>query len=285
MALKEKFCNICKLYYFFDDGSDGQGLGRVNAQIDPYKVEWKKGFCPRCNDPHYVSGESHKKEDVIDALRKHLEAYEINTTLIDQATLENMLKEFPKAYAVYTSNGTYTTFNVHAGTIFDGPDGQFEIGGVILREGGGYRTSYFRDVKCVKCGRVTQYFRDDVLDFYLGFQQKRCATCDPHYRNTTGLNRNGRTPSPLSERAIARSLNISRAEYRSKIEKGERLVRVEPLPNGTMVGKFEVIESYWDDKASSYTPKYKLRCKYCNQTFVCLQKKVYQQQHYCRMET
>lgn len=267
--MQEKFCNICMSYYFYDDEPDS--LLRVVP----------KAYCPKCHDPHKIPGQSYYKTVVIECFRRHLQENGVITDGLDDETLASMLQQFPIAYSVYNSNGTFLTFNIPSGTIFEGKNGRFEIGAAYLRQHAG-KFNYWRDIICCRCHRTTTYATYDVLDFYLGFNPKTCVSCDPHKRNTQGLNRNGSKPSPKSERAIAKAFNMSVSDYRRHWKNHDSIKPIPALPIGHKLQcNLVVIRAYWDEDPNSYSPKYEIQCEKCKQVFVVLQKKVETVLHVC----
>jgi hypothetical protein len=280
----EKYCKYCSQIFFYDDGTDVDGLSGV-ADISANKVK-REGFCPRCVDPHYIAGESYKKTVILELFRKHMKDNGVHVAVLDEDSLLIMMQSFPTSWKLFNSNGTYLTINLIIGTRFPGKVGEFEIGQVIkehrhtTNEYGEF-FKYTREIKCLRCGRVVLYNRRDTLEFYLQFKLKQCKNCDPPVGNPNGntqnLNRNGSEKSEFSERAMAKALNVSRNDYR----RHRPTERVPPLPNGTVVNGLIIRQSYWDEDPDSYSPKYILGCEKCKQTFICIQKNVHYLQHRC----
>lgn len=278
----EKYCKDCNQHFFYDNGID-EGLSGDKSSI--HTID-QVAFCPRCIDPHLVPGQHYKKQTILELFARHLKSKGIVLARLEQDQIVDMMKGFPSTYNLYISNSTYSTVNLDVGTVFQGKNGQFEIGGVIetqrptTNEHGTF-FAYNREIRCLRCKRKTVYSRKDTLQFYLQLKLKQCIHCDVtvtnHKRDTSGLNRNGSEKSEFSDRAMAKALNVSRNDYR----RYNITERVEPLPDGTVINGLTIRSSFWDDDPMSYSPKYVLDCPKCKQTFICLQKQVKQQQHFC----
>lgn len=287
MALVEKLCRFCQTYFYYEDGLDLGGLGARNEHDRGLQGRKEKnhGYCPNCIDPHFIPGETYQKEVILHLFKRHLTSHSIS--IPDNDTLIEMMKNFPRSYACYTSNGTYRTFNLSTGLIFNGEFGQFQLLEVKVQQTHHELLAYMRNIKCTRCGRVVCVDRKKALEFFVGLKEKCCANCDnkrghggmsDHERDTTGLNRNGASKSEFSDRAMAKALNVSRNDYRRHII----TQRVEPLPLGTVISKSLLItQAWWDENPDSYSPKYTLECQKCKQIFYCVQKKVQLLQHFC----
>lgn len=275
---QEKQCSECKQYFFYDDGlnPDGDGIER-------------EGFCPTCVDPHFIPGESYYKDVIIEVFRKHLKGKGIAVHKLTREHLINMMGAFVRTHNLYHSNGTFTSVTLEHGTEFEGKEGRFQILLVhrkeLIRDEfdiGRERFAYMREIKCCRCGRIVLCNRKQVLEYYLGLIEKACISCDPtysdHERDCSGLNRNGSQKSELSDRAMAKALNVSRNDYR-------RYRPTEPVPSlpiGTVVNGLRIVASYWDEHPDSYSPKYKLECPKCKKTFTILQKSINSDlDHFC----
>lgn len=243
--------------------------------------------CPNCIDPHFIPGESYKKQVIIDIFKRHLKKKGVHVASLDSEAILSMMTAFPRTNALYHSNGNYLTITLPFGSRFQGKRGEFELLLVHTKEvklDNDYnrnRFAYLREVKCLRCGSIVVYNRKSVLEFYIGLVEKCCIHCDPstsnHIRDTNGLNRNGAEKSEYSDRAMAKALNVSRNDYRRhKITEP-----VPSLPLGTQIKNLKIILAYWDENPDSYSPKYTLQCIKCNQTFECIQKRVQLVQHFC----
>jgi hypothetical protein len=290
MALVEKLCRHCETFFYYDDGVDSGGLAN---STDRYKrdsecQQKRRGFCPKCDDPHYIPGETYQKDVIIQLFKKHLSSKGVNVAPFDKEILVSMMKSFTRTYALYSSNGTFRTFNLLTGSRFKSEWGEFELLAPIPEKTGPDTFAYKRGIKCLRCGKVIYVDRKKALEFFIGLHEKSCINCDnnrinnlpdhsDHERNTNGLNRNGSSKSEFSDRAMAKALNVSRNDYR----RYHITERVEPLATGTIVNGLTVTEAFWDEDPSSYSPKYVLVCMKCKKTFVCLQKKVQNYQHFC----
>lgn len=270
---REKLCTYCNKYFFYEDHSEERPNDITN------------GTCPVCVDIRAIPGETYERQTIINRFKMYLKENGVQVELFDEDSLLSMLKDFPKANNLYLSNGTYRTISLFTGTIFDGMYGKFVVGPVEIKVSNSEDNPnyvHLRQIICSRCKSETTQDKMIVLDFVLGFVEKRCQKCDcakyvsKHERNTEGLNRNGSHKSDKSERAIAQSLNISLNDLRRhQISKRE-----EPLEDGTIVNGLEIIRAYWDD--STYSPRYELRCPKCMNIYTCLQKRVELLSHpYC----
>lgn len=278
---RESYCKHCKKIFYYEDGVD-EGLTGSSDSITIVP----KGYCPVCTDPHFIPGESYRKDVIFNLFKQHLKAHQIAVSVIEDEDLLAMMKTFPSTWNLYSSNGSYTTVTLTIGTRFHGLNGQFEIGQVIRQHQNttnenGMFFHYMRELKCLRCSKVVIYPRNQILHYYMQLKLKACKKCDAsssdHKRNTSGLNRTGSIKSEFSERALAKALNVSRNDYR-------RYHFSEPvpaLPPGTVVSNLIIQEAYWDEDPSVYAPMYLLFCPKCKKNFTCLQKRVDLQQHFC----
>jgi len=232
-------------------------------------------LCPLCHDPVRQPYCSYKKQTIINLFRKNLESRGIVSGVFDDNTLLAIMEtQFPEAYKLYWSNRTYTTISVPIGT----PVYSFEIGAPHLRKFGKKQFTY-RELKCLKCGRVRKVSSGLILAYLCGFLPRRCSVCIK--RDTSGLKRGGRECEPGERRRegsqlfMARALNWSLDIFRRK----KPTTFNQPLPIGTIVNNLEIIEAYWDEVV--YTPKYRLRCNSCGNVFVILQSQVQRLYHNC----
>lgn len=295
----EKECKFCHQFFFYDDGSD-QSLAQLPEHRASERKEKRGGYCPRCIDPHAIPGQNYKKETILLGFRKFLRSKKVDLFGLHDEDIVGMLKQFPRCYSIYTSNSTYRTINVYVGTKFDGLVGEFEMGLVherVISAGIGHAPPHFcymREIKCLRCNYIAKFELGRTLLYYLGLIPKRCRKCDSvgkfskHKRNTSGLIRwkGGSEKSEFSDRAIAKALNISRNDYRRHFKNNGKLIKPEPsLPKGTVIqcgdGKLEIVEAFWDENPDSYSPKYRLICPKCKNTFVCIQKRVNNLFHKC----
>jgi len=285
---REQKCKYCLKYFTYDDGLVDLGLGG-NTKSD-VGLEARIGFCPACNDPNYVYDLSYKKEMILWVFKKYLQSRKIDTSGIPDDSLIEMMRNFPRMYRAYTSNGTYRTITLFPGTRFEGEYGEFELGISFERNPehrGIRRVWYNRYITCIRCNTKTVASFHKALYFYLGLLEKRCQKCDitQYYpngkRDTSGLKRAGAAKSEYSDRALAKALNVSRMDYRRNKDIINKPVPA--LPIGTVVGVYEILAAYWDEDPKSYSPKYLVRCIDCKQEFRVIQKTVQYTQHWCEV--
>lgn len=259
--LKEKKCPYCKAFFYYED--------RVDEECSDEGRN--SGFCPKCVDPHHIPGEAYEKTTIIGLFRKHLKKNGVVIDMFDLDQTIELMKEFPTAYNLWLSNGSFRTFNLLTGTLFEGDSGRFEIG-PLKDSGSTYQNRY---IICCRCKTPTTYSKNDVLTFFMGLEKKRCLKCDRD-KNDKNLSKNGRPSSEFSERSIARALNVSRNDLRRhKISKPNN-----PLPLGTVVNGLIIVDAFWDNESES--PKYRFKCPKCNNIFRCLQKHINDQLHICK---
>lgn len=277
MVHREKLCNTCQKFFFYDDGLV------VEDVTDPRNDGLEKitGYCPVCVDPHSVPGETYEKKTILNALKRHLARKDIDTTVLTEEILQNMLKEFPRANAYYNSNNTYKTFTLYTGTIFDGAVGQFELGVALATESPSGWIHYYRFIKCCRCNSRAKIEKTETLDYFLGLNEKYCRECDSELLNNFPEGCGGNRKSEFSARAFAKALNVSRNDFQRHPE-----VQYSPaLPDGHIerVGGFQykIIKSWWDEDPKSYSPKYLIECQKCKQQFEIVQKHLKQTTHYC----
>jgi len=271
--LKEYFCKRCKKYYFFDDGLD---KGLLAPPTDPSKSK-RQAECPVCIDPNRVPGETYSKGTILTALGYHLFKQELGN--YKRAVLRDLIKDYPRAYNLYISNGTYKTITLYTGLKFKGSYGDFEIGPVVKRKIRG-RIVNNRKIRCCRCKNITEVTKMRLLAYYVGFLEKRCGFCNDFFqRNTSGL-KVGSEKRNDSLRALAKALNVSVSDFRRhSFDKA-----IPALSTGTVVNGLKIIEVFWDEDPKSYAPKYRLHCAKCGQVFECIQKHVYQLSHFCKGE-
>lgn len=274
--LREKCCKYCNLYFQYEDGIDTHGVAvrSQDSRISVSESQRRQGYCPQCNDPHRIRGMSYYKSTILKSLGVHLTKQGIKVEFLDKDTLIEMLKQFPKSYQIFTSNGSFRTFTLMPGLEFDGKYGKFRLGDVRP-----YHTKQFgirenREIICTRCNFITAINTKAVLKYYLGMELKSCQTCDSQY-----IDRTCNLPIPVkseySDITLARALNVSRNDFRRHI-----ITKPEPpLPNGSIVNGLRINESFWDEE--TYSPRYSLICDRCKLTFTILQKRVSQLQHFC----
>jgi len=219
--------------------------------------------------------------------KKYLQSKKIDVESIHEDSIIEMMRNFPRTYAAFISNGTYRTITLFPGTRFKGEFGEFELGIAVPHNPeafGKSRIWYNRYIICVRCRTQVTVSVQKALFFFIGLNEKRCAKCDlgDYYpdkkRNTNGL-RTGSDKSEYSDRAMAKALNVSRMDYRRYKDKIKK-----PVPSlviGTNVGPYEVLAAYWDEDPKSYSPKYLIRCKDCKVEFRVIQKNVENIEHWC----
>ena len=282
MVMQEKKCPYCKQFFFYDDG--------IIESLPLHEQTKLTGYCPVCIDPNAITGQTYEKTTILTAIKRHLKSKGVEADILDDDTLINMLKEFPRVHGIYYGT-TYKTFTINTGDIFDGERGKFEIRETksidLIDSNGTFKgTLWSRCIKCCRCGRIVTVTKTEAMDMFLGLYEKRCVHCDPtvsnHKRNTSNLKRTGAVKSEFSERAIAKALNISRSDFRRAVNPQY----TPPLPVGSIVEvgsyfKYEILEAWWDEDPKSYAPKYKYKCLRCNEIFICIQKNIRNGSHYC----
>lgn len=265
---REKKCGRCKQYFVFDDDA-----------------AFKR--CPVCFDSCAASGYTYLKRTILRLFHSYLEHQGVS--LSEEERLNAMKNYSDQTMWNIYNKGTYTTFNVFAGEIFQqhwqvGPVKELVLGRRVINQ---------RIVTCIRCGKYRVHGPLRFLSFYLGIKKKYCRKCDsdiiPRYvltdvdrrkgiETSRNYHRNGGSkPSEYSVRARAKALNVSVSDYR----RGQRQP-METLPDGTIIGNLIIEKSYWDDRQNQWSPKYIVKCVKCGARFSVLQKRVKEFVHQCK---
>lgn len=270
----EKFCKYCEKYYTFDDGIDDALFSSDELLV---RTESR---CPNCIDPRAVPHETYMKKTILNLFRAYLKRRDINADVFEESDIIEMLKEFPRANDLFQSNGNFITVTLYTGMGFQMHGNDYILGPPncirVEYDGETKKTITDRLIQCARCAKSVIVNKMQALSYFIGFEEKYCATCDSWQRNTTGL-QNGSVKSDSSQRAIAKALNISRSELRNSASRFTK--PIPSLPIGTRFGLLEIKEAYWDEDPSAYAPKYTLRCVECGTEFTCLQRQVEQISH------
>lgn len=223
--------------------------------------------CPICDDPRKIEGEYHSKESIVRAFVRYLTREGYSPAVLAKRTIKDLMMGYPKTMGLYHSNLEYRTVNLPTGTTFVSCDNEYIIGPRIDERN--------RVIQCQRCNNIATYTTSKILDFYLGYLDKRCQRCD--WETEGRLKASPRSSRSDSQREMAKALNVSLSTFR----RGGVTEPVPALPIGTSRGTLEITEAYWDETKNQYTPKYRLKCTKCSNTFVCLQTQWDRLDHKC----